>query len=116
MLVEPVTVALTVCDAPKRTDAEAGDTVMLREGGVGGGGVGVTEPVSPPAQPATLAAKARRAKTKGAGECGGAAALDWVTVIGERGRMRRRNAGEVPGEGAQSGRRLRFRKEKGERR
>jgi hypothetical protein len=96
VLVEPVTVALRVCDAPKSTDAEAGDTVTLRKEGVGGGGVGVTEPVSPPAQPATLAAKARRAKTKGAGECGCAAAQDWVTLIGERGRMHWRNAGEGP--------------------
>ena len=96
VLVEPAMVAFRVCDAPKRTDAEAGVTVTLTEEGVGGRGVGVIEPVSPPAQPATLAAKARKAKTKGAEESSWAAALEWVTVMCERGRMLWRNAGEGP--------------------
>ncbi len=75
-LVVPLTAALRLCDAPKSTDAVAGDTVTLTEEGVGGGGAGVTEPASPPAHPAPKADSAKRVEISPAENCGGAAERD----------------------------------------
>jgi hypothetical protein len=100
LFVEPVTVALRLCEVPNSKDAVAGDTATLT-GGVDGAGAGVgdvdaTGPAIPPLQPAIQAAVARRPKISRDGECGNSAAQELMTMFGERGRMQRRNAGEGP--------------------
>src|SRR5216684_4156690 len=95
LFVAPETEEVKVCELPKSTDAVAGVTVTLMEEGVGVGDVGVTELAIPPPQPAAHAAAARRVRISAAeGDC--TVAQESVTAFSERGRMHRRNAGEVP--------------------
>jgi hypothetical protein len=94
VFVAPETAEVKVCEVPKSTDALAGVTLM--EEGVGVGGVGITELAMPPPHPAAHAAVARKSRIRIARECCCASALESVKAFSERGRMKWRNAGEVP--------------------
>jgi hypothetical protein len=98
-----VTVAVRVCEFPRRTDPVVGDTVTVTDGGGGADGGGDMTDAGPPPQPnnhsaAKEACASPRARAR-------RACLDrWLafifTELCVRGRMLGRNAGEGPAKGA----------------